>query len=97
MTNETSMSTLAPDGNRPRHRSTPMANRTPSGTVMSVAMTPSFSVWISAVCRFASCQTDRVASPQYQRNEKPCQCVRDLPSLKENITAIITGSSDHAR
>jgi hypothetical protein len=65
--------------------------------VTRVAITPSFNVCSSAVCRLASCQTDRVGSPQYQRNENPCQLVRDLPSLKENITAMSTGSSDHTR
>ena len=75
----------------------PIANSTPSGTVITVAITPSFRVCSSAVCRLASCHTDRVGSPQYQRNEKPCQLVRDRPSLNENITAISTGSSDHTR
>ena len=97
MTNDTSISMLAPDGSRPRQRSMPIANITPSGTVISVAMTPSFSVCNSAWCSVASCHTDRVGSPQYQRNEKPCHVVRDLPSLNENITAISTGSSDQTR
>ncbi|MDF2825072.1 MAG: hypothetical protein K0R68_2480 [Mycobacterium sp.] len=97
MTNEKSITTLAPLGSRPRHRSTPMANSTPNGTVISVAMTPSLRVWNNAVCSAASCQTERVSSPQYHRNEKPCQSLRDRPSLKENHTAISTGSSDHIR
>ena len=75
----------------------PSANATPSGTVITVASTPSTRVWISAVCRLASCHTDRIGSPQYQRNEKPCQVVRDRPALNENRTAISTGSSDQTR
>ena len=74
-----------------------MANSTPSGTVISVVSTPSLSVWTTAVCRLASCQTERTGSPQYQRIEKPCQTVRDLPLLNENSTAMATGSSDHSR
>ena len=97
MTKEINISTFAPDGSLPRHRSMPMANSTPSGTVISVAIRPSFSVWNSAVCRAASYQTERVWSPQYHRKEKPCQSVRDRPLLNENITAMSTGSSDHTR
>ena len=66
----------------------PIANATPSGTVITVVITPSVSVWISAWCRLASCQTERTGSPQYQRIEKPCQDVRDRPSLNENSTAM---------
>ena len=43
-TKDTSMSMFAPAGSRPRQRSIPIANITPSGTVISVAMTPSFNV-----------------------------------------------------
>ncbi len=96
-TKDTSMSRFAPAGNLPRHRSMPMASSTPSGTVITVVITPSFSVCSRAVCSDASCHTDRVASPKYHRNEKPCHVVRDLPSLNEKITAISTGSSDHTR
>ena len=88
---------FAPAGSLPRQRSMPIANSTPSGTVISVAITPSLRVCSRAVCSAASCQTDSVWSPQYQRNEKPCHVVRDLPSLNENTTAMSTGSSDHAR
>ena len=52
---------------------------------------------MSAVCRLASCQTERCVSPQYQRNEKPDQDVRDRLELNENSTAMSTGSSDHTR
>ena len=92
-----SISTFAPAGRRPRQRSMPIANITPSGTVIRVVITPSLSVCNSAVCSAASCHTDLAGSPQYHRNEKPCQLVRDLPSLNENTTAINTGSSDHTR
>ena len=85
MTKDSSITMLAPSGSRPRQRSTPRAKATPSGTVMAVASTPSRRVWISAVCSVASCQTERSGSPQYQRNEKPCQSVRDRPALKEKI------------
>ncbi len=62
-TNESSTAKFAPDGSRPRQRSMPSANATPSGTVIAVASTPSSSVWVSAVCRLASCQTERSGSP----------------------------------
>ncbi len=44
-----SINTFAPDGSRPRHRSMPIANMTPSGTQIKVVITPSFKVCISAV------------------------------------------------
>ena len=91
------MSMFAPAGRRPRQRLIPMANMTPSGTVISVVITPSFRVCSRAVCNAASCQTDLVGSPKYQRVENPCQTVRDFPSLNEKMTAISTGSSDQAR
>ena len=75
----------------------PIANSTPSGTVITVVMSPSLIVCNNAVCRAASCQTDFAGSPQYQRNEKPCQSTRDLPSLNENATAINTGSNDQIK
>jgi hypothetical protein len=81
----------------PRQRCRPIASITPSGTQTSVVSTPSRSVWIRAVCRVSSCQTERSGSPTYQRSEKPCQLVRERPSLKENAAAISTGSSDQTR
>ena len=35
-------------------------------------------------------------SPQYQRVEKPCQTLRDLPALNENRIAIAIGTIDQA-
>ena len=62
-TKDTITARFAPDGIRPRQRSSPSAIATPSGTVIAVAMTPSSSVWVSAVCRLASCHTERSGSP----------------------------------
>ena len=97
MTKDSSITKFAPSGSRPCHRSMPRAKATPSGTVIAVARTPSTRVWTSAVCSVSSCHTDRMGSPQYQRNEKPCHKVRDRPALKEKSTAMITGSRDHTR
>src|SRR4029078_1525231 len=96
-TKDSSIRKFAPSGNLPRQRSMPIANSTPSGTVISVVMTPSLSVCSSAVCSAALCQPDSVESPQYQRSEKPCHVVRERPLLNEYSTAMATGSSDHAR
>ena len=38
--------------------------------------------------------SELVGSPQYQRNEKPCQVLRERPTLNENWMAISTGTSD---
>ena len=59
-TKEISIRKFAPAGSLPRHRSMPIANNTPSGTVISVVITPSFSVCSSAVCSASLCQTDSV-------------------------------------
>ncbi len=82
-TNDSSIRKFAPLGSLPRQRSMPIANSVPSGTVISVAIKPSFRVCSSAVCSASLCHTESVWSPQYQRVEKPCQVVRDLPLLNE--------------
>ena len=97
MTKDSSINALAVSGSRPRQRSMPIAKSTPSGTVMRVVITPSLIVCTTAVCRLASCHTDRIGSPQYQRIEKPCHAVRERPSLNENSTATATGSNDQSR
>ncbi len=60
---------------------------------MSVVSRASCTVLDSARRRLGSSATDPT-SPQYQRVEKPCQVLRERPSLKENWIAISTGSSD---
>ena len=47
--------------------------------------------------RASPAHTERVASPQYQRIEKPWKSVRDRLLLNENSTATSTGSSDQSR
>src|SRR6185437_169682 len=96
-TNDSSIRKLAPAGSLPRQRSMPIANSAPRGTVINVAITPSLMVCSNAVCSAALCQTDSELSPQYQRNENPCHVVLERPSLNEYATAMITGSSDHAK
>ena len=97
MTNEKIITKLNVDAVGPRQRSTPIANATPSGTAMSVVSADSRRVWITALCSVGSCSTECRGSVRYQRSEKPCQVLCDLPSLKENRTASPMGSSDHTR
>src|SRR6266568_9419224 len=54
-------------------------------------------VWTTAACRFGSCRTEFTGSAKYQRQEKPCQTLCDLPLLNENSTASATGTSDQIR
>src|ERR1700749_2763883 len=75
----------------------PSANATPSGTAISVVSTDSRTVWITAACSCGLCSTELVWSVKYQRQEKPCQALWDLPLLKENSTAITIGTSDQTR
>src|SRR5262252_6095926 len=82
---------------RLRHLLMPSANATPSGTQITVVYTESLIVWITAACRSGLYQTELILSPKYQRQEKPCQKLCDLPSLKENRTARPTGTSDQIR
>ena len=67
---------------RSRSRTAPRA-----ASVISVVMTPSFSVWSSAVYRVRVAPTDFVASPQYHRKENlPARPSATGPSLKEQRT-----------
>jgi hypothetical protein len=43
-----------------------------------------------------SWKTERFGSPHHQRVEKPCQTLRERPSLKEKTIAARTGISDQA-
>src|SRR2546429_3213590 len=54
-------------------------------------------VWTTAACRLGSCRTEFTGSAKYQRQEKPCQTLCDLPLLNENSTASATGTSDQTR
>jgi hypothetical protein len=44
--------------------------------------------------RLGSSKTDP-SMQQYHWVEKPCQVLRERPSLNENWTAMSTGSNDH--
>jgi hypothetical protein len=57
----------------------------------------SLRLWNSEFRSAGSCQTERVGSSQYQRSEKPCQALRERPSLNEKATAMATGRIDQAR
>ena len=79
---------------RPCQRAKPIARSTPIGVAMTTSATASLRLWTSASRRVGSCQTESTGSPQYQRVEKPCQVVRERVALKENCTAISTGTID---
>src|ERR1700678_75422 len=81
----------------PRQRLIPSANATPRGTAMIVVSTESRTVWITAACNCGSCSTELTGSLKYQRQEKPCQVLCDLPLLNEKSTAMTIGTSDHIR
>src|SRR5438270_13235374 len=97
ITNDSSIWKLKVVAMRPRQRSMPIANATPSGTAMIVVSAARRRVWKRAVWRLGSCHTESTGSLKYQRHEKPCQELRDRPALKENRTAIATGRIDHTR
>ena len=97
ITNDSSIWKLKAPAMRPRQRSSPIANATPSGTATRVVSTASRRLCSSARCRSGSCHTDSTGSCQYQRSEKPCQLDRERPALNENQTAIATGRIDQAR
>ena len=94
VTSGSSMSTLTVPLPRPRQRCRPIASVTPSGVAMATQITASTSVCLSADCRAGSCSTLRFGSLQNQRSEKPCQLVRERPSLNANRIAITTGTTD---
>src|SRR5215207_10042847 len=79
---------------QPNQRARPMARSTPIGTAMITSAAASFRLWTAACRSVGSCQTESTGSPQYQRLEKPAHSVRDRVALKENCTAMRTGTSD---
>ena len=94
---QTASACSRPAGSRPRQRSMPIANITPSGTVISGGDHAELEGLEQRGVQARVVPHRRSRSPQYHRIEKPCQMVRDLPSLNENSTAISTGSSDQTR
>jgi hypothetical protein len=91
------MRKFPPIATRPRHLARPSAIATPIGVAISIVSAASFELCRTALCRVGSCSTDRSGSLTYQRKEKPCQVLRERPALKENSTAIATGTMAHAR
>src|ERR671937_2083652 len=94
VTNGNSMMKLEVPAPRPRQRARPRASKTPSGTAMRTSAPASLKLCTRACRRLGSCQTESTGSPQYQRVEKESQTVRDRVALKENSTAIATGTID---
>src|SRR5258708_9078684 len=52
---------------------------------------------MTAGCGAGSCKTELIGSAKYQRQEKPCHALCDLPLLNENSTAIAIGTNDQIR
>src|SRR3984893_3724403 len=97
MTNERIITKLKVDEVGLRQRLMPSANATPSGTAMMVVSTDSRTVWMTAACSCGLCRAELTGSLKYQRQEKPCQVLCDLPWLNENSTAMTIGTSDQIR
>src|SRR6202046_2829267 len=97
MTKDRIIRKLNVEGMGPRQRLMPSANATPSGTAITVVSTDSRTVWIIAACSCGLCRTELTGSVKYQRQEKPCQTLCDLPLLNENSTAMPIGTSDQIR
>ena len=66
---------------------------TPSGIGTTTQITARMSVCSRAPCSAGSWKTLPVA-PVNQRNENPCQVVRERPLLNANAIAITTGRTD---
>src|SRR3954452_7443461 len=78
---------------RDRHRVRPMASATPSGVATISVRTPRTRLFRSEWNMLGSSKTEP-SLQQYHCREKPCQVLRDRPSLKENWMAISTGTRD---
>src|SRR5262249_54079300 len=79
---------------RERHRVSPMASATPSGVATITVETPRMRL-LPREWNMLGSSTTEPSLQQYHCSEKPCQVLRDRPSLKENWIAISTGTSDH--
>ena len=66
------------------------------GVATRVQSTARMTLFFRASSMEGSCHTEPTGSCQYQRNEKPCQTLRERPALNENWMAMSTGSSVHA-
>src|SRR5689334_14302773 len=78
---------------RERHLVRPMASATPSGVDTITVATPRIRLLPSAWNMLGSSTTEP-SLQQYHCSEKPCQVLRERPSLNENWMAISTGTSD---
>src|SRR3569623_971563 len=78
---------------RERHLVRPMARATPSGVVTTTVARPRMRLLRREWNMLGSSKTDP-SLQQYHWREKPCQVLRERPSLNENWIAISTGTSD---
>ena len=90
VTSGSSISVLTVPLPRPRQRCSPSASATPSGVATATQITASSSVCSSASRSAGSLRTLPV-SPVNQRNENPCQVVRERPALNAKAIASSTG------
>ncbi len=95
VTSGSSISTFETPEPRPRQRCRPIASAVPSGVAISIA-SPASTSECSQRRRTASgrCARSSVGSVQNQRSDKPCDDVRERPSLNAKRIASSTGSSD---
>ena len=96
VTSGSSMTTFETPEPRPRQRCSPIASATPSGVAITIESPASTSECSSADHKVGSLRTLRVGSVQNQRSEKPCEDVRERPSLNAKRIASSTGTSDQA-
>ena len=95
VTSGSSMSVLTGPLPQPRQRWRPSASATPSGTATSDADARARMQRVLEGARGAPGRARRCpGSPVNQRIEKPCQVVRERPSLKAKSTAMATGMID---
>src|SRR4029453_13454132 len=94
VTNGKSMMKLEVPEPRPRQRARPRARRTPIGTAMRTSAPASLKLCTRAWRGVGAAQTESAGPPQYPRVENEAQPVRERVALKENCTAMRTGTID---
>src|SRR6266550_1763908 len=96
ITNESSITKFAPAATLPRHRSIPNAKATPSGTAITIVLSESFRLWITAEWSSGSCRSESDGSVHHHWRLNRWTELLDRLALNETAIAMTNGMMDHA-
>ena len=94
ITNERSITKFAPVATLPRHRSIPNAKATPIGTAITIVLSESFRLWITAEWSSGSCRRESDGSVHHHWRLNRWTELLERLALNDTAIAITNGSSD---